>query len=947
MAEFLSPGIYIEEVNTSGQIVEAVGTSTMGIVGWTERGPVDVATVVTSIDDFQRKFGEYTNDSRVPITVQAFFVNGGSRAYIVRVVPTDAALGESCITEAIVGEAMSPVGTGSSPQTVTATLANVPVFKGSAVVGWRNNPAGTITGENPVFAPAESETAVGPHLATLANTPVVDSTITLYWTESIQATGTLTVTGGPNAILNNDTVTLGAITYTFKTALTPAANEVLIGANDTAALNNLVAAITGGPGSGTLYGAGTVANATAQATIVTPGVTLRAYAIAGGTAGNSIVSLPTAGPAALWATGTLLGGTDNDAKTATLDAPNVVGGTNASRISAASIDLLTGALSITFNARTIGVDNGPDANSITLDYDFGGSLQTVTDDGAGAFSATTTGGTVITGTVDYDTGAVSVTFTGGTDQPYAGNVVLVDYDYCQWTLAADNKGAWSDRMIMRVAGNANHFTYGTQAVAGAGEYSKFDVAILLQNPSTLEYEIKETYEEVVFDDAADTLYFPDVLNDNSDFVAVTDNGALDVPSTFKGTFRTGVSMGTGNGTQTLFTGTLANAPIVKTSVVITYTSVSAITRTLVADVNGNITGTGLDTTKTNSLNYTTGAFTLNFLATPDCPANASSITADYISMPTTSSVDYSFTGGDDGTLTGVTFDRGQFTSPALAASKRGMYALGRVDEVMQLIIPDFAGDTTVAGDQLDYAESRKDAFVILSTPKGYDAQAAADYRSITFNRKSKFAAMYWPWIRVTDPLNSLKTLTVPPMGWVAGVYARTDQSRNVGKAPGGTVDGALRFLTGLESNPDKGDRDLVYPLRVNPLINSTQTGIAVWGVRTLSPTNDVLRYVNAVRLFQFVEKSIFNSTFNFVFESITSNLYGQLKTTCDGFLHNLYTSGHFAGSSPSQAYFVICDETNNPPEVANAGQVIVDIGIAPNRPGEFIRFRFSQKTLTA
>src|SRR3990172_8906632 len=124
MAEFLSPGIFIEEVNTSGQQVEAVGTSTMATVGWTERGPVDTATVVTGIDDFQRKFGEYTNDSRVPVSVQAFFVNGGSRAYVVRVVPTDSAEGESCITDQILGETLTPVGTGVSPQTMTDTLAN-------------------------------------------------------------------------------------------------------------------------------------------------------------------------------------------------------------------------------------------------------------------------------------------------------------------------------------------------------------------------------------------------------------------------------------------------------------------------------------------------------------------------------------------------------------------------------------------------------------------------------------------------------------------------------------------------------------------------------------------------------------------------------------------------------------------------------------------------------
>jgi phage tail sheath protein FI len=942
MAEFLSPGIFIEEVNTSGQIVEAVGTSTMATVGWTERGPVDTATVVTSIDDFQRKFGEYTNDSRVPITVQAFFVNGGSRAYVVRVVPTDAVKGESCIYNPASSQNLSPVGTGSSPQTMTATLATLPAKKGTVVVSWRNNPAGTITGENPTFAPAESETAVGPHTATLANVPVIDVPLTINWTEAIQATGTLTMTA--NA-LDTETVTIGAKTYTFQTVLTNVDGNVLIGATASDSLDNLIAAIMLGSGSGTLYAAATTAHPTAGA-IAGVGDTMIAYALVGGVAGNTLATTQTL-TNGTWGGATMAGGVAAAARTATLTAPSTVGGANASRISAASINLATGALSITFAARTIGTNNGPGANSITVDYDSGGALQTVTDNGAGAFAASTAGGTTIAGTINYDTGALSITFTGGTDQPYAGNTATVAYQSCMWSMTASNAGEWSTRMTMRVAGNANFFTYGTQAVSGAGTFSKFDVTILLENTLTLEDEVKETYEEVVFDDASDALYFPDVLNDNSDFIAVTDQGALDVPDSFKGIARTAVSMGAGDGTTTLFTGTLANAPIVKTSLEITYTPVATGTRTLTADVNGNITGTGLDTTKTNSVNYTTGAFTLNFLGGADAPDTATTIDADYISMPTTSSVEYVFTGGSDGTLSGVTFDRGQFTSPTLTASKRGMYALSRIDEVMQLTIPDWAGDTTIAGDQLDYAESRKDIFVILTTPKGFDSQAAADYRSVTFNRKSKFAAMYWPWVKVTDPLNASKSLTVPALGWVAGVYARTDQSRNVGKAPGGTVDGALRFLTGLETSPDKGDRDLVYPLRINPLINSTQTGLAVWGVRTLSATNDVLRYVNAVRLFQFVEKSIFNSTFNFVFESITANLYNQLKTTCDGFLHNLYTSGHFAGSSPTQAYFVICDETNNPPEVANAGQVIVDIGIAPNRPGEFIRFRFSQKTLTA
>ena len=947
MAEFLSPGIFIEEVNVSGQQVDAVGTSTMATVGWVRRGPVDEAKLITSNDDFVRTFGEYTNDSRIPISVQAFFSNGGTRAYMVRVVPTDAVAGESCITEPIVGEALG-LGDGTTPQTLAATMTNLPLFKSSVVVGWRNDPAGGTTGENPVFAPAEAEDAVGAHLATLANIPLTDAVVTINWMEAIQATETLTLTAN---VVATDQVELNGKTYTFTSPLGAADGDVLLGATANDSINNLAAAINGGTGSGTLYAAATTTHTTMGA-LNAGGDTMLGYALVGGIAPNATftVSDPTDGGAVMgWGAATLSGGVAAAAKIATITGTTTVGGADAARISAASINRDTGALSITFAARTVGTDNGPVADSITVDYEAGGALQTVTDNGAGAFVLTTTGGTTVAGTVDYATGAISVTFTGGTDVPFDGNDVVVDYNYCQWELDADNVGEWSSRLKLRISGNENYFTSGAQSVTGAGEYSKYDITVLLTSTSTGEDEVKETYEEVVFDDASDPLYFPDIMNDNSDFVAVTDTGALNAPSALKGVDRTAEVLGAGDLTPTVnFAGVLAWPSIVKTSLVITYEAVSGLPlRTLVADVNGLITGSGLDITKTNSVNYLTGAWELNFLGGVNAPADGTSITASYISNPASSSIDYTFLGGSDGTLSGATFDRTQFSSPILQPGRRGMFALDRIDEVMQLIIPKFAGDTTVMGDQIDYAENRLDIFNIFSTPIGMDAQEAKDFKTITFPRKTKFAAMYWPWIRVTDPTNAAKILTVPPLAWVAGIYSRTDATRNVGKAPGGTIDGALRFLTGLESDPDKGERDTVYPVRINPLINTTQTGLAVWGVRTMSPTNDVLRYINAVRLFQFVEKSIFNSTFGFVFESITSNLYAQIKTTIDGFLLNLYNTGHFAGSSPGAAFFVICDGTNNPPEVANLGQVIVDIGIAPNRPGEFIRFRFSQKTLTA
>jgi uncharacterized protein len=228
-------------------------------------------------------------------------------------------------------------------------------------------------------------------------------------------------------------------------------------------------------------------------------------------------------------------------------------------------------------------------------------------------------------------------------------------------------------------------------------------------------------------------------------------------------------------------------------------------------------------------------------------------------------------------------------------------------------------------------------------PKGSSAQEAVDWFRFDLARQSKWAALYWPWVKVADPLANNRPLVMPPLGHVAGVYARTDNTRNVGKSPGGTVDGALRFLLGLEANTVQGERDLVYPNKINPLISSPQTGMAVWGVRTISPTSE-WRYINARRLFMFLEKSVFDATHWIVFENNGPGLWTRIKAQLEGFLKSLYNENYFAGNSPAQAFFVIVDETNNPPESIDLGQVIIDIGVAPNKPAEFVRFRFQQKT---
>ncbi len=925
MAEFLSPGVFIEEVSNAPQQIEAVGTSTMGIVGFTTQGPVDEATLVTSPENYSRKFGTFTNDSLTALAVSAFFSNGGTRTYVIRVVPSDAVAAAGWIYDAITAEAYG-TGDGTDPQTIAGTLANLPVVPGSVTVRWTEELT-PIVSENPTAVPPEDGTELVFTSIPTAVSPVADDVFTLDWTESIHATGILTFGGNP---LNTEIVTIDVKVYTFQTVLTDVDGNVLIGATASDSLDNLIAAITLGAGAGTEYAVSMTVHPTVTA-VAGVGDTMDATAKVGGTAGNSIASTTTV-TAASWGAGTLLGGTLNDTKTATITGASTVGGTDAANIATATLTRTTGILVITFTG------DGPDTDSIRFSYTpVDTTAEFITDNGSGDFTGTIQG-TVITGTVDYATGATSVTWTSVGAIPADGNAVTVDYQHCQWDVNALHKGVWGNRLFLQVTGNDNFFTFAPATTAGAGTWSKFDVAVLLQNASTLALEVQETYEEVSFSDTTDLLYFPTLLNESSDFVSIVDNGALDVPAGFKGVARSTVDFGLPlppDGAITLFTAvSVANVPVVNGSVVITSSFGTA-----TADALGNITGAGLDTAKTNTINYTTGAFTLNFTAGP-----TGTLTADYISSPVLSTKNFPLASGADGTIS-TGFNRSVISAPALQATKRGMFALDRIDENMQLVIPDFMGDTTIMGDMLDYVDLRKDIFALLATPQGMEAQEAKDFKLITFGRTSKFAAMYWPWIKVADPLGGPSVITMPPVAHVAGVIARTDNTRNVGKAPGGTVDGALKFLVGLEKKPDKGERETVGPARINSLIDTPQTGKAVWGVRTMAPTNDIFRYINAVRLFQFVEKSTFNSTQFAVFENINTGLFNQIKTTMDSFLGGLFNSGHFAGDNPSQSFFVVVDGTNNTPTTINDGKVIIDVGIAPNRPAEFVIFRFAQKTL--
>ena len=201
-----------------------------------------------------------------------------------------------------------------------------------------------------------------------------------------------------------------------------------------------------------------------------------------------------------------------------------------------------------------------------------------------------------------------------------------------------------------------------------------------------------------------------------------------------------------------------------------------------------------------------------------------------------------------------------------------------------------------------------------------------------------YAAVYFPWLVMRDPLTGEIT-TAPPSGHIAGIWARTDATRGVHKAPANeTVRGALDVTYRVT----RQEQELLNPSGVNVIRFFTGQGILVWGARTLSPASGEFRYLNVRRLFAMIEESIAESLRWVVFEPNDQTLWKSIRRDITAFLTRLWRDGALVGSSPSQAFFVKCDAETNPPESVDAGIVVTVIGIAPVKPAEFVVFRISQ-----
>jgi uncharacterized protein len=241
---------------------------------------------------------------------------------------------------------------------------------------------------------------------------------------------------------------------------------------------------------------------------------------------------------------------------------------------------------------------------------------------------------------------------------------------------------------------------------------------------------------------------------------------------------------------------------------------------------------------------------------------------------------------------------------------------------------------------IEHCENMKDRFAILDGLETTTIDVPSIQGAV---RDSDYAALYFPWLQVSDPLSKTGgTVLVPPSGHMAGIYARVDTERGVHKAPANEV---VRGALGLEYLVSKNEQDGLNPLGIN-VIRNLNGGTRVWGARTLggnqNEANGKVKYVNVRRLLIFLEESIDEGTQFVVFEPNNPALWQKITRTVTAFLTTVWRDGALFGFTPQEAFYVKCDATTNPPEVRDLGQVITEIGVAIVKPAEFVIFRISQ-----
>jgi hypothetical protein len=945
------PGVYIQELPSAVHPITGVATSIGAFVGYTARGIDQRAQEIFSFSDYERLFGGLASNSELSYAVQQFFANGGTQAYVVRV-PCIGASGANVVFGEMTFTALSSGAWANGELLIDvdynglyqALAGNVVLTNGLKTVTGTGFLTTVEVGQWLVFASDPTQTpyqisAITSNTSlTLANPYILASTTTtaVVITDPLAFNLTIndlvdgTIERFPNVTLNN----------TYNNYVMNVVNDVdngsqlvnVVVGSPTPTLPPAMSGIVGTPPVVTavdiLFGgtvvAGTMALTNGSDTVtragnpVTTDLSLNQWLV--------FASDPTLTPYQISAisgsTLTLKTAYAEPSATTTAVIANKLNGTvaltNGSTAVTGSGTTFTTALtvgqSLVFAADSTNtlyqVSSIASNTSLTLTMIYAGQSASGPNSTATAVNTAAQGNygvqlNVISPTTPPSPLPISVTvFANKTPLPQTVSGLASQLQKAlNSALAVQMQGA---SVVCSVSG-----TGAGQAIRVNAMLPQFpDAVIILTTPSSNSGLLDASF--------ALGLNAPSSLN-VAHYALGTGNGTVNNVA-LAGT----VDVSTGSNSVTgsvAFPTTLPGEWVVFGSDV-TQTPYQVST----------VSGTGL----TLASNYT-GATLTNSTATHLVWAGqetSSTAGSDGSGLPGTAQLI-----GDPGAFTGI-------------------YALQNVDQFNLLCIPDatraMAGNPAVLDSSVDpnaiYSAAialcdSKLAFLLLDCPPYVNTvPAAVDWKTSGLTVNDPNGAAFFPRLRLPDPLNNYNLRTFAPCGVVAGVYAQTDTNRGVWKAPAGTA-ATLAGVQSLVYKMSDAENGVLNPLGLNCFRTFPVYGSVLWGARTLvgaDAETSQWKYVPVRRVALFLEASLYQGTQWVVFEPNDEPLWSAIRLNIGSFMQNLFIQGYFQGSTPSQAYFVKCDnETTTQTDIDN-GIVNIVVGFAPLEPAEFVIIQIQQ-----
>lgn len=289
-----------------------------------------------------------------------------------------------------------------------------------------------------------------------------------------------------------------------------------------------------------------------------------------------------------------------------------------------------------------------------------------------------------------------------------------------------------------------------------------------------------------------------------------------------------------------------------------------------------------------------------------------------------------------------------FVPVGAEADKKGLYALLRTDLFNLLYIPPLkasGGDLSPAlvAEAAKLCEARR-AILLLDSPEAWDSPAKARAGLDAVGTTSRNAALYFPRLRVPDPLREGQLVTMGAGAAVAGIIARTDATRGVWKAPAG-LEATLTGVPALEATLTDLEIGQLNPLGINCLRVAPAAGRVVWGARTREGDDRLAsewKYLPVRRLALFIEETLYRGTQWVVFEPNDEPLWGQIRLNLGAFMQDLFRQGAFQGKTPREAWFVKVDRETTTQSDIDRGIVNIHVGFAPLKPAEFVVLKIQQ-----